>query len=331
MMSFLQEKDILLERQFGFHPKFSTEYAILDIYEKLLKNLESGQSSCAIFPDLAKAFDTVNHDILLRKLEKYGFRGNTLKLFESYLRERYQFVKLGEEKSIISLIEFGVPQGSILGSILFLLYINDLPEATSLFIKLYADDTFLCAQSNDLKTLETEVNEELGKVFDWLRSNKLTLNIAKSKYMIVTNKRNTTQMSIHIQDTELGECDSYKYLGVIFDRKLNWKAHIEYICGKISRTVGCLAKLRHSVDIETMREVYHALIHSYVRYGIIAWGNSSDSGIQPLSSLINKAIRIMTFAPFGPFNQLSHCTAPFFLNRQFSTKNSHMLTKLSDT
>ena len=207
----------------------STKYAILDIYVKLLKNLDSGLSSCAIFLDLAKAFDTVNHDILLRKLEKYGFTGNTLKLFESYLKERYQFVKLGEEKSIISLIEFGVPQGSILGPILFLLYINDLPEATSLFIKLYADDTFLCAQSNDLKTLETEVNEELGKVFDWLRSNKLTLNIAKSKYMIVTNKRNITPMSIHIQDTELGECDSYKYLGVIFDRKLNWKAHIDYI------------------------------------------------------------------------------------------------------
>ena len=302
MMSFLQEKDILSERQFGFRPKFSTEYAILDIYEKMLKNLDSGQSTCAIFLDLAKAFDTVNHDILLRKLEKYGFRGNTLKLFESYLKERYQFVKLGEEKSIISLIEFGVPQGSILGPILFLLYINDLPEATSLFIKLYADDTFLCAQSNDLKILETEVNEELGKVFDWLRSNKLTLNIAKSKYMIVTNKRNITPMSIHIQDTELGECESYKYLGVIFDRKLNWKAHIDYIYGKISRTVGCLAKLRHSVDIETMREVYHALIHSYVRYGIIAWGNSSDSGIQPLSSLLNKAIRIMTFAPFGPLD-----------------------------
>ena len=158
------------------------------------------------------------------------------------------------------------------------------------------------AQSNDLKILETEVNEELGKVFDWLRSNKLTLNIPKSKYMIVTNKRNITPMSIHIQDTELGECESYKYLGVIFDRKLNWKAHIDYICGKISRTVGCLAKLRHSVDIETMREVYHALIHSYVRYGIIAWGNSSDSGIKPLSSLLNKAIRIMTFAPFGPLD-----------------------------
>ena len=119
MMTFLQDKNILSEKQFGFRPKFSTEYAILDIYEKMLKNLDSNLISCAIFLDLAKAFDTVDHDILLRKLEKYGIRGSTLKLFESYLKNRYQFVKLGEAKSIISLIEFGVPQGSILGPILF--------------------------------------------------------------------------------------------------------------------------------------------------------------------------------------------------------------------
>ncbi len=302
MMNFLIEKNILSERQFGFRPKFSTEYAILDIYEKLLKNLDEKQTSCAIFLDLAKAFDTVSHDILLRKLEKYGIRGNALELLSSYLKDRYQFVKMGETKSIISLIEYGVPQGSILGPILFLLYINDLPEATNFFIKLYADDTFLCAQSNDLKALEKHVNEELKKVYDWLRSNRLTLNIAKSKYIIVTNKRSVTPISVRINDTELDECDSYKYLGVIFDKNLDWKAHVEYICDKISRAVGCIAKLRHRVDIEILREVYHALIHSYVRYGILAWGNISEAGMQPLTTLLNKAIRIMTFAPFGPLD-----------------------------
>ena len=108
--------------------------------------------------------------------------------------------------------------------------------------------------------------------------------------------------SIYINEKQLDECETYKYLGIIFDKDLKWKSHVEYICGKISRTVGCLAKLRHTVDIEVLREVYHALIHSYVRYGILAWGNVAESNLQPLTTLLNKAIRIMTFAPFGPLD-----------------------------
>ena len=120
-MNFLNDEKVISEQQFGFRPKFSTEYAILDIYEKLIHNLDNSLSSCAIFLDLAKAFDTVSHDILLQKLEVYGIRGTSLKLFESYLKNRYQFVKLDNEKSEVSLVEYGVPQGSILGPLLFLL------------------------------------------------------------------------------------------------------------------------------------------------------------------------------------------------------------------
>ena len=301
-MNFLTARNVITEHQFGFRPKFSTEYAILDIYEKLIHNLDQSQSSCAIFLDLAKAFDTVDHDILLKKLEVYGIRGNCLKLFESYLKDRYQFVKLDNEKSTISLIEYGVPQGSILGPLLFLLYINDLPSATNLFVKLYADDTFLCAQNKDIKLLENEVNIELNKIYDWMSSNKLTLNISKSKYMIITNKRKTEPVAIKINNTELEQCSTYKYLGVMFDKDLNWKPHIEYICGKISRSVGGLAMLRHRTCISVLREVYNALINSYVKYGIIAWGNASDSTLQPLKILLNKVVRIMTFAPYGPLD-----------------------------
>ena len=303
VLNFLTEHKVISEHQFGFRPKFSTEYAILDIYEKLLHNLDQSHSSCAIFLDLAKAFDTVSHDILLKKLEVYGIRGNCLNFFESYLKDRYQFVKLDNEKSKISLIEYGVPQGSILGPLLFLLFINDLPNATNLFVKLYADDTFLCAQNKDLKLLEDEVNLELKKVYDWMCSNRLTLNITKSKCMIVTKKRKVEPISIKINNIDLEQCTSYKYLGVLFDKDLNWKPHIEHICNKISKSVGGLAILRHRTSISVLREVYHALINSYVKYGILTWGNACDSVLQPLNVLlINKVIRIITFAPYGPLD-----------------------------
>ena len=140
------------------------------------------KNTCAIFLDLAKAFDSVSHDILLRKLEKYGIRGNVLELFKSYLSDRFQFVSLENSSSSLIRILFGVPQGSILGPLLFLIYINDLPLATNFFIKLFADDTFLCAENENIDQLENTVNFELKKVYDWLASNKLTLNVAKSKF-----------------------------------------------------------------------------------------------------------------------------------------------------
>ncbi|HBI40008.1 MAG TPA: hypothetical protein DDY16_03550 [Tenacibaculum sp.] len=299
VLNFFDKHSLLSTHQFGFRPKFTTEYAILDVYEKLIYNLDNGLTSCTIFLDLAKAFDSVSHDILLKKLEKYGVRGNALALFTSYLDSRSQFIKLGEVNSSTLPIDFGVPQGSILGPLLFLIYINDLPLATNFFIKLYADDAVLCAQNEDLKALETEVNFELDKVWAWLFSNKLTLNIKKSKCMIISKKRKKQSIRVTIDGSELEQCSSYKYLGVIFDKNLNWKPHINHLCIKLARACGCLVKIRNCVSTETLREIYHALIHSYLRYGIIVWGNAKKTTIQPLITLINRAVRIMSFAPFG--------------------------------
>ena len=313
IINFLNKFDLFSSHQFGFRENYSAEYAILDIHEKLLNNLDKGLTSCAIFLDLAKAFDSVNHEILLKKLSRYGIRGRVLKLFKSYLDSRYQYTKVGNALSSVSPVKFGVPQGSILGPLLFLIFINDLPNASKFFTKLFADDTFLCAQNKDIQLLEDEVKCELNKVFHWLASNKLTLNVSKSKFMIVTNKKQfPANFSINlnrecvnaiaskeVKSLMLEKCNSYKYLGVFIDRKLNWKSHIEYICKKISKACGALAKLRHCVSTNTLIEVHHALIHSYLRYGVVVWGKASKTALKPLNTVVNRALKIMTFLPFG--------------------------------
>ena len=299
VIKFFEAHNILSSHQFGFRAKFSTEYAVSDIYDKILNNLDKGLSTCAIFLDLAKAFDSVSHDILLQKLQHYGLRGNVFKFFQSYLSSRSQFVKIDNIKSSLLNVDFGVPQGSILGPLLFLIFVNDLPAATNFFIRLFADDTFLCSQNKNISLLKNEVNSELKKVFIWLASNKLTLNIGKSKFMFFSNKKkDIDKLKIKIHGKQLESCDSYKYLGVIFDSNLSWKPHIDYICGKISKACGALSKLRHCVDFDTLKTVYYALVHSYLRYGIVTWGSASETVLRPLTMLLNRIVRIMTFAPF---------------------------------
>ena len=174
-----------------------------------------------------------------------------------------------------------------------------MPDATSFYVKLFADDTFLCHQDKDPKALEANVNAELDKIYSWLASNKLTLNINKSKFMIFSKKKNLPTLNLSLDGTALQSCDTYKYLGVYIDNKLDWKAHIDHVVKKISKSCGALAKIGHCVDTKTLVNVYYALINSYIRYGIIAWGSASKAAIKPLQAVVNKAIRIITFAPFG--------------------------------
>ena len=181
----------------------------------------------------------------------------------------------------------------------FLLFINDLPDATNFYVKLFADDTFLCTQNKSFSALEAEVNIELEKVYSWLASNRLTLNISKSKYMLISKSRSIPNLSICLNGTQMQSCDSYKYLGVHFDKNLDWKCHIDYITSKISKSCGALAKIRHCVDTKTLVNVYHALVNSYIRYGIVVWGGASSTTLNPLQTVLNKAIRIISFAPYG--------------------------------
>ena len=188
----------------------------------------------------------------------------------------------------------------MLGPLLFLLYINDLPNASNFFTKLFADDTVLTLSGNNIKDLNKQVNIEIKKIYDWLVANRLTLNTGKSKFMIITKKRiQNYDFKLKINGTQLERCSSYKYLGLHFDDNLNWKSHINYVVKKVAKMCRILSKLRHSVDINILKTVYYALGYSYLRYGNIVWGCADKSVLEPLVKLQNRIIRIMTFAPFG--------------------------------
>ena len=298
LITFLDKNNLITDNQFGFRKSHSTELAVIDIQNTLLKNLDNNKLTCTIFLDLAKAFDSVNHNILLKKLERYGIRGMPLKLMKSYLSNRQHLTKLDGITSSLKLLEIGVPQGSVLGPLLFLLFINDLPLVTDFNVKLFADDTFLSLEGNDLTLLQRKANAELRKVSKWFSENKLTLNVSKSKYMIIRRgyRKSDNIFSLKFNGKKMEQCSTYKYLGLHIDEKLNWKNHVKYLCEKLSKMCGIFAKLRHCCNKALLRTIYFALVESHLQYCNIIWGSASEKTLAPLVKLQDKIIRIICFA-----------------------------------
>ena len=176
MNSFLDKFNVLTKKQFGFLKKHCTEHAILDLKEYVMENMERQEVTAVLFLDLQKAFDTVQHDILLKKLQHYGVRGKAFQLLSSYLLDRKQFTKIQNNTSDLASILWGVPQGSVLGPLLFLIYINDLPNASELNSWLFADDTALAMSAKNFQELDIKFNKEMSKVQDWLLANGLSVH-----------------------------------------------------------------------------------------------------------------------------------------------------------
>ena len=228
LTNYLELHDIIYPKQFGFRAGFSTTHSLISITETIKKTLDEKKYGCSVFIDLKKAFDTVDHDILLYKLEHYEIRGASLLWFKSYLYERKQFVHRNGIDSEVKTITCGVPQGSVLGPLLFLLNINDLPNISKeLKFYLFADDTSIFLESNDLKSLEKTMNKELLKLYEWLCINRLALNITKTNFVIFHAKNKTkSPVTILINNKAIDEDEEVIYLGIIIDSKLTFKNHI---------------------------------------------------------------------------------------------------------
>ena len=303
LVNYLEKHAILYEFQFGFRKGHSTSQAIAEIADNLRNAIDNNLYSCGVFLDFSKAFDTVNHTILLKKLERYGMRGVPLQFFASYLTNRQQYVQMGNTVSSKQTMTCGIPQGSSLGPVLFLIYINDLPNCSSaLTFRIFADDTNVFASARDLKVLEKIVNSELKKVKIWCDVNRLSINFSKTNFMIIkSQKKKDDQVNISVESADgtinaLQRKQKIKYLGVLLDETISFNHHISYICTRIARNNGIISKLRHYLTLLQMKQIYYSLIYPYISYAILAWGSAYKTHIDKIQTKQNHSARLILFA-----------------------------------
>ena len=301
LLGFLDSEQILHPNQFGFRRFHNVTQPLMLFTDKVAKSLNNNLFNLAIFIDLKKAFDTVNFNILLKKLEFYGVRGIALAWFVSYLEERCQFVLAGNSISDIITMLCGIPQGTILGPLLFLLFINDLPFATEFFTLLFADDTTLQLEGENLTQLFQKANFELTKAQDWFSSNLLTLNIKKTKFMIFQNGK---QLLGENQSLSFGpipidrvcnssEEKSVRFLGILVDEKLNFSNHITFLKMKLSLALYQLHASRFNSPESVRKAIYLSLFESHVRFGSLVYGSASLKELEEISILQRKALRVV--------------------------------------
>ena len=300
LYKYFQDNKLFYPSQYGFREGHSTEMAALELTDRILQDIDSKYISLAIFMDLSKAFDTLDHTILLNKLNYYGIGGNELNWFSSYLSNRQQYVEINGLSSTLRTLQTGVPQGSILGPLLFLIYMNDIPQASSHFkFILYADDTTLFSTIQFQSTVANiDINQELTRVHDWLAVNRLSLNVKKTKYIVfhAINKATDGLFSeLHIDGINIERVTSFNFLGIHFNEHMLLKTHIDTIGCKLAKLSGVLNRLKRYLPEYVLRTLYCSMVQSRLTYGILAWGFYHYR----LEKIQNRIIRIISRSKYN--------------------------------
>lgn len=304
---YLAKYNLLNPFQFGFRPGSSTSLALIALTDFIRSSIDKGKFIGSVFLDFTKAFDTINHTILFAKLESLGITGPALTLIKSYLHNREQSVYVGGVFSESKLFNQGVPQGSILGPLLFCIYINDLPDYLELSnTVLYADDTTISVSDTSITSLLFKLNNELERVVEWCKTNHLILNPIKSQFMLFKSNHRLLSCvpQVTVNNHLITATNCVSFLGIKLDSNLKFTHHIAFIKQKTAFGIRALIKARTYFPLQALLSLYFAFIHSHITYGITSWGNTYNVHLSSIQHLQNMAIRIITNSPF----QSNACT-----------------------
>jgi hypothetical protein len=292
ILDFLESNKTLYDDQYGFRPGRSCEHALLTAQNCLLNSLSNNQISVLLLLDYSKAFDLVDHSILIRKLEHYGIRGQALAWMKSYLENRTQYVTIDGKNSSSMPLRYGVPQGSILGPLLFIIYINDLPGISHIarFI-LYADDANIILTGTNVVEINHQLKHICSKLVKWVAANGLALNLKKTNYMIFARQKVDLPEPLKVSNVVIERKTETRFLGVILDDKLKWNSHITHLKTKMSRYIGILYKIKRYLPFQARLQIYHSFVQSHLNYCSLIWGFSTRSNIQSVFSKQKKGMR----------------------------------------
>ena len=299
LYEYLTTNTLLYIKQYGFRRKRSTASALLKFTDEILNNMVQGEVTGAVFLDLKKAFDTVNHRILLLKLQSLGVDVLSIPWFKSYLENRGFQTSVGNSISSKKTMNIGVPQGSVLGPLLFLVYVNDLADVLkNCQASLFADDTAIYCSSQTAIDLEAKLNEDLNHVKDWLNKHRLTLNIKKSKLMLIGGQKRLKllgQVNLNIDDENIEQTGHYKYLGVVINENPTWSDHVDLICSKVSKRLGMIKRIKHLLPKKSREIIFNTIVLPLFDYADVVWGDMNR-----LQIFQNKAAKLITDKP--PFS-----------------------------